>query len=150
MITKYFKAILLAFALAGCSTVSISDLEKTEISTGEKIRLETRNMWLIGRTVFFFIDPVDVSVEKVNSTRIWGSWSFNPFIVNEELAIKPGFHTLTLSCTNNEKGKYSIRDKGKLSFEAVSGNRYEVSADEAYPSDGSECDFTIKEIPLAK
>lgn len=143
---KHALIIILLTLISSCSSTGISDLERTEMYNGEKVRLETANMWFFPRALFFFLDPLDVSIKKIDSTTISG-WNLNPFSFNDEYAIKPGTHTLKLSCTNNAKDEYAIRGKGTLTFEAVLGKRYRVKAIE---KPGLKCEFFIQEVDIAK
>ncbi len=131
--------LLITILIYGCGTMNISDLERAEINQGEKVHIFTNNDPYFFR---FFGDPIDVTILRVDDTSI----SNEIFSMDQEIAVKPGAHSIRLLCQNTESGKEERCRVKTITINAVQGKKYEIYGKKDYLISQKSCKFKIREI----
>ena len=93
--------ILCVVLLSSCGTLHVSQEDKKLISEGKKSLLITRNRDPLD---YFFVIPIlidalggvptEVDIEGIDGKKV-GKW----YKANEEVAVEPGVHEVTATCT---------------------------------------------------
>jgi hypothetical protein len=93
--------ILCVVLLSSCGTLHVSQEDKKLISEGKKSLLVTRNRDPLD---YFFVIPIlidalggvptEVDIEGIDGKKV-GKW----YKANEEVALEPGVHEVTATCT---------------------------------------------------